>query len=485
MHGIEMKFTVKTLLEKGYSQRQISKELNISRRTVKDYFNEISSGSIKTPKIIKTKKLDNYKEDFEEWLSLGLTGVLIREKLEKEKNIKVSYATVSRFLKQFNIPEVYIPLIAKLGEEAQVDFGYLGRFIKDNKLVKVWCFSIVLSHSRYSYHTLVTNQSVSTFINCHIEAFEYFGGVPETVKIDNLKAGVITPNIYEPIIQRQYAEFLEYYGSAPITARIRRGQDKGKVEAGVKYVKSNFLKRIEHNDFYQLQLDLLDWTNNVCNTRLHGTTRKVPVEIFNNLEKKSLKNLPLARYEVYKIEHRKVNNYGHISHKNNYYSVPYNYIGKILIIKTTQTLLRVYDDTSQIALHPISSLEGEFITKEEHLPPEKQKRTLQQYVHKAIAYGNETNKFLEALIIRKPYEWQRIMRGIFNLENGYDIHVINLACKRALEFSVLTLSSVKNICKNNLYAQPNESLTVNNASGFSHELKKYDDLFNNNIRMMN
>jgi transposase len=220
MHGIEMKFTVKTLLEKGYSQRQISKELNISRRTVKNYFNEISSGSIKTPKIIKTKKLDNYKEDFEEWLSLGLTGVLIREKLEKEKNIKVSYATVSRFLKQFNIPEVYIPLIAKLGEEAQVDFGYLGRFIKDNKLVKVWCFSIVLSHSRYSYHTLVTNQSVSTFINCHIEAFEYFGGVPETVKIDNLKAGVITPNIYEPIIQRQYAEFLEYYGSAPITARI-------------------------------------------------------------------------------------------------------------------------------------------------------------------------------------------------------------------------------------------------------------------------
>lgn len=483
MHGIEMKFTVKTLIAKGYSQRKISEELNISRRTVKKYYTEIKSGIIKTPQIIKAKKLDKYREDFEEWLSLGLTGVLIKERLEKEKNIEVSYATVSRFLKQFNSPEVYIPLIAKPGEEAQVDFGYLGRFIKDNKSVKVWCFSIVLSHSRYSYHSLVTNQTLSTFINCHIEAFEYFGGVPETVKIDNLKAGVITPNFYEPIIQRQYAEFLEYYGSAPITARIRRGQDKGKVEAGVKYVKSNFLKRIEHSDFYRLKSDLLDWTNNVCNTRLHGTTRKIPLEIFNNVEKKSLKNLPVLRYEIYKIEHRKVNNYGHISHKNNFYSVPYNYIGKNLIIKISDTLLRVYDDTSQIALHSICSLQGEFITKEEHLPPEKQKTTVQQYIDKAKAYGDCTSEFLESLIREKPYQWQRIIQGIFKLEKGYDRHIINLACRRALEFNLLTLSTVKNICKNNQYKQSSESLAVNDASGFAHELKKYDNLFNNNQRI--
>jgi len=83
---------------------------------------------------------------------LGLTGVLIRERLEKEKNIIVSYATVSRFLKQFNTPEVYIALIAKPGEEAQVDtLVIFGRFIKDNKLVKVWCFSIVLSHTLCAY----------------------------------------------------------------------------------------------------------------------------------------------------------------------------------------------------------------------------------------------------------------------------------------------------------------------------------------------
>ena len=276
MYGIEMKFTVKTLLDKGYSQRAISRELGISRKTVKKYFDEINNTGIQVPKIEKTKKLDTYHEAIKEWYQQGLTGVLIQEKLQKEKGIKISYPSVSRYLKRFKTSEVYIPLIAKPGEEGQVDFGYLGRFVKDDKPVKVWAFSMVLSHSRYSYHCLVTDQSVDTFINCHIKAFEYFGAVPHTVKIDNLKAGVITPNFYEPTIQTHYAEFLQYYNCAPITARVRRGQDKGKVEAGVKYVKMNFLKRVEHKDFYRLEKELLDWTTNIANKRLHGTTKKIP-----------------------------------------------------------------------------------------------------------------------------------------------------------------------------------------------------------------
>ena len=275
MYGIEMKFTVKTLLDKGYSQRSISRELGISRKTVKKYFDEISTTGVLMPKIEKAKKLDKYYEQIRNWYQMGLTGILIKEKLLKEKSVKISYSSVSRYLKQFKIPEVYIPLIAKPGEEGQVDFGYLGRFIKGNKAVKVWCFSMVLSHSRYSYNCLVTDQSVDSFIRCHIKAFEYFGAVPHTVKIDNLKAGVITPNFYEPTIQIQYAEFLKHYNCAPITARVRRGQDKGKVEASVKYIKMNFLKRIEHKEFYELEKNLLDWTTNVANKRLHGTIESI------------------------------------------------------------------------------------------------------------------------------------------------------------------------------------------------------------------
>jgi transposase len=480
MYDINMKITVKTLLSKGLSQRSISKELGISRKTIKKYFDEFKiNDKILTPKIKRKKILDALNDDIEFWIKQGLTGILIQEKLKKEKGLKVSYPTVSRFLKKFKTPEVYIPLIAKPGEEGQVDFGYLGRFIKDAKDVKVWCFSIVLSHSRYSYHCLVTNQSISSFIQCHINAFEYFGGVPLTVKIDNLKAGVITPNFYEATIQRQYAEFLEYYGSTPITARIRRGQDKGKVEAGVKYVKNNFLKRIEHKCFYQLEKDLLDWTNETCNNRLHGTIKKIPAEFFNSIEKQNLKSIPNKRYEILKIEQRKVNNYAHISFKENFYSVPYQYIEKTLTIKSTNTLIKIYDDINEVAVHSICSKKGEFISREEHKPPEKRRKTEEYYSLKAFDSGNNTYKFFEIIKEKNPFSWYRIMRGIFNLQNCYSTEIVDSACKRAIEYNAISYTSVQNICKNNLYDKPIESLSIIGKNEFAHNLKQYDNLFNN------
>ncbi len=113
---------------------------------------------------------------------------------------------------------MYLPLVAQADSEMQVDFGYatLFYFNKDGHRVKVWIFVATLSYSRYAYYELVENQSVNTFIKCHINVFEFFGGVPKTVKIDNLKAGVLKANFYEPQIQKQYANMLSFYGCLPI-----------------------------------------------------------------------------------------------------------------------------------------------------------------------------------------------------------------------------------------------------------------------------
>ena len=483
MYGIEMKYTVKTLLEKGYSQRAISRDLGISRKTVKKYFDEIKLHGEQVPKIDKSKKLDRFSQEIKDWLSQGLTGVLIREKLLKEKSLKVSYPTVSRYLKQFKTPETYLPLIAKPGEEGQVDFGYLGKFIKDGKSVKVWCFSMVLSHSRYSYNCLVTDQNVESFINCHIKSFEYFGAVPHTVKIDNLKAGVITPNFYEPTIQKQYATFLEHYNCVPITARVRRGQDKGKVEASIKYIKMNFLKRVDYKDFYRLEEELLDWTTNLANKRVHGTTKKIPFEIFSSPEKQAMHLLPQKKYEIYRIEHRKVNKYAHISFKSNFYSVPYTFIDQNLIIQYNQNILKVHKNTEQVAIHQIVKKEGEFITTDGHLPPEKQRKTLDDYRNKAKEIGDNTLSFLEKLKKTKPQTWTYVFRGILSLKKNYDFQVIDLACKRAIEFNVLEYQTVKTICKNGLYDKQKEVLAVDNTLGYHNELKKYDQLFNNKYNL--
>ena len=201
MYGVEMYHTVKTLLEKGKSQRYIAKTLGIHRRTIKRIKACIEKGKPGPEPIKKESLLDPYKDLINDLIELGKTSVLIHEYLTKNKNVQVAYPTVVKYVRSLKYKEVYIPLICEPGEESQADFGYLGRFKKDGKLVKVWVFSMVLSHSRYSYNETVLNQSVGTFIRCHIHAFEYFRGVPEVVKIDNLKAGVITPSFYEPVIQ--------------------------------------------------------------------------------------------------------------------------------------------------------------------------------------------------------------------------------------------------------------------------------------------
>ena len=477
MYKINMWYTISTLLKQGRSMRSIAKELGISRVTVKRIKKQIDSdGAVTEPKIIKQKKLDAYEDFVKQEIEKGKTAVLIKEKLMEKFNFSVSYPTVARFILNFKKSEVYVPLISKPGEEGQVDFGYFGRFLKNGKFVKVWVFSMVLSYSRYSYYQLVTDQKVETFINCHIHAFEFFSGVPQTVKIDNLKAGVITPSFFEPTIQYQYNEFLEHYGSAPITARIRRGQDKGKVESGIKYVKNNFLKSVEHQDYEQLQKDLREWLAIKCNVRIHGTTKKIPEEIFNRDEKKQLLKLPSARYEIFKVEQRKVNKFAHISFKNNYYSVPAEYVDQKITIKSTQTLLKIFCELEQIALHPVSNKIGEYITNQDHRPLYKAKKTKQDYIEKTQIIGAYAEEFLKKLFIEKPYHWQNLIKVIFDLKKTYTDDIINKACKRALNYNALSYKSVKNICENKLYDKPYEETSVKEEKGFVHDLKLYDKL---------
>jgi transposase len=471
-----MYYTVKTLWAKGYSKRKISRELNIHRDTVTHILSQVEEGNLEPTPIVKPSRLDPFKETIEAWIEQGKSSVLIHEKLRDEHELEIAYPTVVKYVRKLRQSEVYIPLLSQPGEEAQVDFGYLGLFEKEGRKVKAWCFSMVLSHSRYSYHEVVLDQSVSTFIGCHIHAFEYFSGVPQVVKLDNLKAGVITPDFYEPVIQHQYGEFLMHYGSSPITARIKRGQDKGKVESGVKYVKNNYLKRIDHRDYYRLEKDIVKWTDTVCNQRLHGTTRKVPARVFESAERKSLINLPAERYEFYQIEKRKVNAYGHVSFRYNYYSVPYQYAGRELVVKSNGSLLKIYSGNEKLAVHAICFGQVQYITTEEHKPPYKQTKSREYYLGRMEAIGRFAVDFMEALEKIKPRHWHEMVRGIIHLQKYYEPGQINLSCDRALAYGALSYLEVKNILEKNLYEQPQETAGLDHMGGYGHELSLYDSI---------
>lgn len=481
MYKIDMWYTVKTLIERGKSLRSISKELGISRKTITKIRDEIQDGIIKPPEINKGLILDDYHDYIFELVEKQLTSILIHRKLVEKKGLTVSYSTVLRYVNNLKQSEVYVPVELPPGEESQVDFGYLGLFKKGGKLIKVWIFCMLLSYSRHAYYEIVTNQTTHTFIRCHIYAFEFFRGVTKTVKIDNLKAAVLKANFYEPVMQEQYSQFLSHYGSAPITARIRRGQDKGKVESGIKYVKNNFLKGLGHRDYYKAIKDLKLWNNQVCNKRVHGTTRKVPEGVYIQREQKELIRLPGRRYEIFKVEQRKVKPNMHISFLLNYYSVPYQYTNKEVVVKSNENIIRVYDGLEQIATHPIEKVQtGIYITIEEHKPPYKQKKSDEFYFLRAKQTGNYVYQYIKELKQNKPHCWKRMINGVFNLVNHYNEGIVNMACKRALDYQVYSYQSVKNICQKGLYIKHSENLSIKIISGFKHDLSVYDKLSNLN-----
>lgn len=481
MYGIDMWYTVRTLLERGKSLRAISRELGISRKTVTKIRDEIQKGKIKPPEITKTVILEDYHDYILELHEKKLTSVLIHRKLCREKGLSVSYPTVLRYVNSIKQSEVYVPIELPPAEEAQVDFGYLGEFKKEGKTVKLWVFSMQLSYSRYAYYEIVANQSTPTFIRCHIHAFEFFTGVPKTVKIDNLKAAVFEANFYEPVFQEQYSQFLTHYKSAPITARVRRGQDKGKVESGIKYVKNNYLKGLGHREYYKAISELKTWNTQICNKRVHGTTRKVPADVFARYEKKELIPLPQSRYEVFKVEKRKVKPNAHLSFQLNYYSVPYTYANTEVTVKSNDHLIRVYSGIEQIALHTIDKRQaGVYITVESHKPPYKQKKPEAYFFDKATETGPHVVSFLKAIKIHKPYGWQKMIMGVFRLAEEYNMQIVDLACKRALFYGAYSYQSVKNICQKGLHQVPSEILSVRAPNGFNHDLGMYDKLSNQN-----
>ncbi|HBE44563.1 MAG TPA: IS21 family transposase, partial [Deltaproteobacteria bacterium] len=280
--------TIKTLWELGHNKSEIARTTGRDWKTVDKVINDIKKG-IYTPHMKERESiLDPYKERILSLLEKDLSAVRIHEEL-MAAGFTGSYSAIKQHVGELKKREdIFVRIHTLPGEEAQVDFGYVGK-TKDNegKLRKTWVFNMRLSYSRFDYYEKVYNQKVETFILCHIHAFEFFGGIPQIVKIDNLKAAILEANFYEPVYQRMYKDFADYYGFKPLPCRIYHPNDKGKVESGIQYVKGNFFKGRTFRDGRDCDKKLSEWTDK-ANRRIHGATRKVPLEVFESEEKSKL-----------------------------------------------------------------------------------------------------------------------------------------------------------------------------------------------------
>lgn len=466
MITMHKRITIQTLLKLGHKKQNIADEMGCHRNTISNIAKEdpikdqISKGS-------QSHSLDKHKDYIQDKINKELSLVRIHQDLSSEKQLKQSYDSLRRYVKTRGLKPIkaYVVINTEPGQEAQVDFGHVGlQFDASGKLRKSYVFVMTLGFSRKAFHKTVYNQKVETFIQCHIDAFTYFGGIPTTVKIDNLKAAVLQANFYEPEYQKQYLAFSQYYGFTIYPCKVRNPEEKGKVESGVKYVKNNFFKGRQFKSGKELAEKLSHWQEEICNKRMHGTTKKIPAVQFKELEQQELKPLPEKPWEIYSMEKRKVGATCHIMVDNNYYSVPYKYIGNNVDVKITENIIKIYHQNLTVATHSrLISNKGEYQTNSAHYPEYKAiDRTELQYGKELRMkdIGENAHQFFLKLLEIHPDNWNRRINGILSLVKQYDKEVINLACARALAFEVITYQAVVNICRKRLYLEKADHLLI-------------------------
>lgn len=459
MIGVAMYTTIKTLWELGKNKSEIARITGHDWKTVSKVIKDIRQGK-ETPEIKRRDSiLDPFKDKIVKMLEEGLSGVRVYEELSRV-GFGGSYNTVKKYIRKLRRrEEIFVRLQTLPGQEAQIDFGYVGKSLDNcGKKRKTWVFNMRLSHSRYDYYEKVYDQRVETFIACHMNAFEYFGGVPKVVKVDNLKAAVLEANFYEPVYQGMYKSFSEYYGFKPIPCRIYHPNDKGKVESGIKYVKNNFFKGRQFENSKECGKRLREWME-TANMRIHGTTRKVPHEVFEKEEKGCLLPLPATRYQLPRVGSRHVYHDCHIFVDYNYYSVPFEYVGKDVDIELGDNLLRVFYKGKQIALHRRIEGQGEFSTDPAHYPKYKRfSETEQQerYQLEMAGIGAFAEQLFFLILKENRSYWPQPVRGILSLTKKYPREVVDMACKRALSYGAHQYQVVKKICESGTYVLPVE-----------------------------
>jgi len=477
-----MQTTVKTLFEKGYSKTQIAKMLGIDRKTVRKVLKNPDKEYV-IEKKPHPSMLDEHHEFIEANINKELSAMRIFQDLQSNFGFEGGYSTVRDYVRKLkdDTRGAYMVIETLPGEESQVDFGYIGTFNVGGKRKKAWIFVMTLSYSRYMFVKIAFEQSVKTFIQCHLDSFKHFGGVPETVKIDNLKAGIIEANFYEPVVQRTYAAFAAHYGFWAQPCRVRVPTDKGKVERAVDYVKENCFKGREFRDIEEAKVFLQNWLETIANVRIHGTTKRKPAEVFNTIEKSALKELTTEDFIFSDSTKTTLHINCHLSYKGNYYSAPFQYIGMDLDVIEVNNLLKIYMDQKEVALHTLWTGEkGKCVTNKEHYPRHKNitlSEILSRQSEEMAAIGPAATAFFSEFTGNhlKKYDY-RTISGILALRKKYQHETIDAACARASYYGSLSYTTVRKICEKDLRMLPldgNETYISEQTGEFARDLGEY------------
>ncbi|MFQ5710015.1 MAG: IS21 family transposase [bacterium] len=495
---MEKQVLIKQLLALNWSYRRIESETGIRRETISKYDpnHPRHSKAAKVPtdsagdfdqnrpeqtlsqaeecppnKPTRTSSASEYDEFIRERTAQGLTAQRIYQDLVVEHDFKHSYDSVKRYVRKLKkrTPEVIAHIHAAPGEEGQVDFGQAAPTLKNGRYLKPWLFKMVLSHSRHSYEEVVWKQDVETFLACHRQAFESFGGVPKLVRLDNLKSGVLKAHLYEPELNPLYSAFAQHYGFTPLPCLPRKPEHKGKVESGIGYTKDNALKGLKFDSLDAQNAHLRDWNRRWARTRIHGTIKQQVWTVFTNVERDALQPLPEKPFQYFKVGKRKVHADGHIEVVGAYYSVPHHYLGQSLTVHFNAQWVKVLDGTKVAAFHRRAQ-PGRFRTDKEHLPEDKtisQEEYKTRLLVRCAAIGEATHRWAQLALKERKQLAFRAIQGLLRLPDKYATELVDKACQHAQKIGSVRYQTVATLCGD---------LTQAEASGEQLELIQEHDI---------
>jgi transposase len=454
--------SILTLWRRGWSARKIARDLGIDRETVSRHVKGKEAANAATPSagtgeamvtttvaavFANVSLCEGWKGQIEAGLDQGLSAKRIHEDLVRDHGFAGRYQSVKRYVRRLRneAPVPFRRMEFAPGEQMQVDFGTGSWVAEEGRRRRTHVFRAVLCCSRKGYSEATFNQKTETFLRCLENAYRHFGGVPATTAPDNLKAAVLHPDWYDPELNPKLAAFAKHYQTVILPTKPMTPRHKGRVERGVDYVKTALKGRL-FESLAALNLFLSDWEKNVADTRIHGTTRRHVGKHFLEVEKDTLKPLPLDLFPSFTEGKRSVYIDGHVEFEKAYYSVPPEYTRREVWVRGESKLIRIYSlEMEPIAVHARAEF-GKTKTADEHIHPLK--RRLADHgtgylLERCQRIGPAAAAWALAVHQHRPIESIRVMQGLISLGKRTPSDDLDRAASKALHRAGWRLGDIR------------------------------------------
>jgi transposase len=423
-----------------------------------------------------------HRETIELAVARGRNARAIWQDLVSETAFASSYESVKRFvakLRGTQSPEARAVIVTAPGEECQVDYG-TGPMVRDphtGKYRRTRLFVMTLGYSRKSVRLLVFHSNSRTWAKLHEQSFRRLGGATRVVVLDNLREGVLAPDIYDPTLNPLYRDVLAHYGAVALPCRVRDPDRKGKVESGVAHAQKTPLKGQRFESLQQAQ-DYLDrWERQWADTRIHGTTKRQVAAMFAE-EKTTLLPLPLEPFRYYQYGQRTVHLDGCVEVEAAYYSAPPGWIGRAVHVQWDALCVRLLDpQTGQLLREHLCQKRGRFRIHKEDFP-KRTPFTTAQLLARAARAGTHIGTLCRAIHDENGEPGVRRILGVLALVKKFGPATVDDACAAALELGVHEYRFVRRY----LERRPQAPLTFQQVDPLIRELVQYRDLIQRRLK---